>query len=290
MASKISGERALESYLVSFGRVDKYLRRRDFITGVGAFKSICGALKDHGGAATEYQEVNKELDAVQNIVQGAGSIPGNTSAANNEVTTVATALAAQADFCLKVVRSFTERLAQHDPTLGKSIPQGYTRGTWSKLSWALFFSSELKKVRPVIVTHTSSITLSFCHLLYLHSLASEESLIKQHEQAWISISNNFSAVTEKLDSNHAAFSSQNTSVLQSLNDLGAKMGSLVNQQLDSHDKLKQVATLLASDFSKHLAELNSNLERIVEEMQAPNTRSLSTEIGRAMDTGKQNRS
>lgn len=259
----------------------------DFITGVGAFKTVCVALKEHGGAATEFQEVSKELDGIQKIIGNVKNIPGNASTNSHEVTQVSKTLAAQADVCFMLVKRFTERLSRYDPTLGAKAPQRYTRGTWSKTAWALFFSPELRKFRLVIGTSASSITLSFCHLLYLHSLASEGSLIEQHKQQEQSISSKFTAVSNQLDSNHAALNSQNEVVLQALNNLTAKMVVLENQQLDNHEKLKQAMMPVESDILKHLSELSSKLDELLGERQATNTRFSNTEIGLAMRTREQ---
>lgn len=113
--------------------------------------------------------MSKELYEIQDIVENVQNISGSTSANGDEVTKLSKALATRAEACLGLVTRFTKRLNRYDPTLGAGAPQGYTRGMWSKTDWALFFSPELRKLRVVIGTHASSMTLSFCHLLYLHS-------------------------------------------------------------------------------------------------------------------------
>lgn len=232
----------------------------DFITAIEAFKTVCKALKDHEGAATEYQEVSKELDGIRDIVDIVKDLPGNTSTSRGEVTELSQALAARAETCRELVTKFTKRLNRYNPALGTDAPKGYVRGIWSKTEWALFFSPEMRKFRLVIGTHASSITLTFCHLLYLHSLASEESLIKQQQALQRSVQSEFTAVSKKLDLNNGALGSQHTAVLEGLSDLAAKVAVLGNQQLD-----------------EHLCKLNTKLDTLLEERQAPDTRSLSTE-------------
>lgn len=107
-------------------------------------------------------------------------------------------------------------------------------------------------------------------------------MIKQQEPLQKSFQSDFAAVSKKLDSNHAALRTQNTAVLQGLNDLAAKIVVLETQQLDNYDNFKQVMASASSDVFKRLSELNSKLDGFMEERQIPNARSSSAEIGLAV--------
>lgn len=97
----------------------------DFITAIEAFKTVCKALKDHEGAATEYQEVSKELDGIRDIVDIVKDLPGNTSTSRGEVTELSQALAARAETYRELITRFTKRLNRYNPALGTDAPKGY---------------------------------------------------------------------------------------------------------------------------------------------------------------------
>lgn len=85
-------------------------------------------------------------------------------------------------------------------------------------------------------------------------------MIKQQQALQRSVQSEFTAVSKKLDLNNGALGSQHTTVLEGLSDLAAKVAVLGNQQLD-----------------EHLCKLNTKLDMLLEERQAPDTRFLSTE-------------
>jgi hypothetical protein len=102
-------------------------------------------------------------------------------------------------------------------------------------------------------------------------------LITQQQALQGSVQSEFTAVSKKLDLNNAALGSQHTVVLEWLIDLDAKVSVLKNQQLEHHDSLQHTIASVPSEIFKHLCKLNTKLDTLLEERQAPDTRSLSTE-------------
>lgn len=130
---------------------------------------MCIALRDHGGASSEYQDTLKLLEGIKDIIERVADISLTASSENDEITKLVHELVDRARECHGVVSKFTDKLNQYDPTLGSQAPQGYNRGTWSKLKWAMYFSPELDRIGQVIGTYASSMSLSFLYLLYLYS-------------------------------------------------------------------------------------------------------------------------
>ena len=102
-------------------------------------------------------------------------------------------------------------------------------------------------------------------------------MITQQQALHGSVQSEFTAVSKKLDLNNAALGSQHKVVLEVLTDLAAKVSVLENQQLEHHDSLQHTIASVPSEIFEHLCKLNTKLDTLLEERQAPDTRSLSTE-------------
>ncbi|KAF2730097.1 hypothetical protein EJ04DRAFT_587172, partial [Polyplosphaeria fusca] len=144
----------------------------DFISAILVFKTVCDALREHGGAATAYQEAVTWLDGVHDILKNLESLPDSiiSGTGSAELTKAFDSLNKNAEACLNRVKEFNKKLKKYDPTLGAGAPQGWKRGTWSKANWALYFSKEFEKVREEIGAYTLSITIAFVYLSIFQSL------------------------------------------------------------------------------------------------------------------------
>jgi hypothetical protein len=116
-------------------------RPGDFITVVTAIHTICRALRENGGAASEYQSTVKLLELITAILERA-QLHVSIRTQNPEIPVLLNALCAQSAVCYTFVQNFTSRVSRYDPSLGKTAPRGF-KGIWSKAKWAQWFSSEL---------------------------------------------------------------------------------------------------------------------------------------------------
>ncbi|OCK84988.1 hypothetical protein K432DRAFT_439616 [Lepidopterella palustris CBS 459.81] len=237
-----------------------------FSVGINAFSEVCFALRDHGGAASEYQDTLNQLEGIKDIVESVKNVSFTLSTDDDNITKLVQALANRAGACHNMMAKFINRVKQYEPTLGSQVPQGYNHGTWSKAKWALYFSPELDRMRQVIGTYASSIMLSF---LYLHTLIFMESF-KQQEQLRNYIEKDFATMSANLNSNHKALQDQNTNVLSELQDLVTKVVGQGDVQLNHHEVLMRTLASVPSDIFKHLSELNSKLDQLLKQRETWN--------------------
>lgn len=125
----------------------------DFITGIGALIKIAKALKESGGAASEFQDVIVELDALVALLQrlqALHSIRPNLAPGN--------AIWALASECQLPIQDFLKRIEKFEKRLGKTSTNSIS-GVPRKAKWALKVREEVKALRSSIGPQLTSISL-----------------------------------------------------------------------------------------------------------------------------------
>lgn len=102
---------------------------------------------------------------------------------------------------------------------------------------------------------------------------------KQQEQLHKCIETNFTAISSKLDSNHVVLQDQDINVLAGLDNLTSRIVGLGHTQLDNHEALMRMLASVPSEIFKHLSELNSKLDRLLDQRETSNSRSFSDQVG-----------
>ncbi|KAI9778739.1 MAG: hypothetical protein M1835_004849 [Candelina submexicana] len=125
----------------------------DFITGIGALIKISKALKKTGGAASEYQDVIAELDALVAILQRLQAL--HSSRSNLAPGNMIWALASQ---CQQPIQAFLKRIEKYEKHLGEPSLSSLS-GVPPKAKWALIVRDEVKDLRAGIGPQLTSISL-----------------------------------------------------------------------------------------------------------------------------------
>lgn len=120
------------------------------------FKDVGDALKEHGGASDQYQQVVRELESINAVLLHIQSL--KPSADNLKYIN---AIKGQAQLSQNTITGFLDRLAKYDNALGKSTKTGFHHGTFSKAKWATYISKEVDKLREIVQSQSISLRMLF---------------------------------------------------------------------------------------------------------------------------------
>ena len=123
-------------------------------------KKVSHALKETGGAATEYQHVVIELRALKNVLRQLEALEPTEHNAH-----YVNAIRGMALACQLPLREFLVKLDKYEASLSPFAEQKFYRGVGSKSQWATSFAAEVEQLRAVVAAKALSIQL----LLTMHS-------------------------------------------------------------------------------------------------------------------------
>jgi Tat protein secretion system quality control protein TatD with DNase activity len=118
----------------------------DFVALGGLIVKVGKALKDHGGAAEEYQHVVFELQKFRSIIDQVEALATNVREADGEGLSTLQELVAQSRI---VLHSFLTSIEKFQDSLGEGSvkPKLSLSSNRRKAQWALFMSREVDKLR-----------------------------------------------------------------------------------------------------------------------------------------------
>ncbi|KAE8445519.1 hypothetical protein EG329_013282 [Mollisiaceae sp. DMI_Dod_QoI] len=105
----------------------------DIIAGIGLATKIFASLRDGCGAAAEYQNAEKDLKVIGQLVKECevlfsdGLLGEQSSNIRQQVET-----------CLEIAKDFQQGLERYDKDLGVAARQGWRYGSRKKIQWAVF--------------------------------------------------------------------------------------------------------------------------------------------------------
>lgn len=123
-------------------------------------KKVSKALKETGGAATEYQQVVIELEGLKKVLQQLEAFEPTEDNARHVNAIRGMALA-----CQLPLRDFMVKLEKYEASLGPFADRKSFRGVGRKARWATAFSADVEKLRAMVAAKNTSINL----LLAMHS-------------------------------------------------------------------------------------------------------------------------
>ncbi|KAF1976697.1 hypothetical protein BU23DRAFT_455393 [Bimuria novae-zelandiae CBS 107.79] len=128
----------------------------DFIAAIGLITKVIKALKDKCGAATEYQHLQLELQALERTLRYLQSL--QPTASNREHVN---AIRGMALTCQIPLQEFLDRMHKYEASLGpfSALNRGSIKSIGRKSQWALFMSDEVAELRTVIGAKVLSINL-----------------------------------------------------------------------------------------------------------------------------------
>ncbi|KAL8875783.1 MAG: hypothetical protein Q9198_005908, partial [Flavoplaca austrocitrina] len=132
----------------------------DFINTINLIRKITKALKETGGAASEYQDAVVELTGLQHALQHLEALQPTQDNAGQVNAIRGMALA-----CKIPLQDFMTKLDKYEESLGPWAHGSSLGGLGRKTRWAVSFSKEVEKLRAMVAGKQISINL----LLATHS-------------------------------------------------------------------------------------------------------------------------
>ena len=132
----------------------------DIIALIKLLKSIGKGLKDHGGAAEDFQHIVRELEQSANVFDVIHSIPlpDDYSQQKERILGVA-------DGLHQTTAKLYTKLSKCEVKLGHNAPGGFYHGTIQKAKWVAYVSKKIPKYRESIVAQCHSLQCLLSELL-----------------------------------------------------------------------------------------------------------------------------
>ncbi len=199
---------------------------------------VARALKDVGGAASEYQNVVIELHGLQNVLTRLAALEPTESNLHHVNAIRCMALA-----CQYPLREFLASIRKYEDAMGP-IASGGIRSAARKAKWGVWVADEVKKVRAVISAKVISVNL----LLATHA-------------------------SETLSRMEASSSTQHRELLQILEEQQVQMGKIIAEINDakrdvmaSHKAAANEAHASSAELQRTLDDVSNNTTSIVHQL------------------------
>ena len=127
----------------------------DFIAVIGLITKVGKALKDSGGAASEYQDVVQELESFQTVLQSLGALPLKEQAGISPALRLTNLIST----CERPLKEFLSRIAHFEASLGASTNRNSLTKIPRKAQWGALMSAEIPKLRSVVAAKVLQLNL-----------------------------------------------------------------------------------------------------------------------------------
>lgn len=117
-------------------------------------KKISRALRNSGGASSEYQGAVVELENLQRTLQHLASIKPTEGNINHVNAIRGMALA-----CQLPLQDFRAKLSKYEASLGPWASHSFLRNATRKAQWATAFSDDVKQLRALVAAKQITISL-----------------------------------------------------------------------------------------------------------------------------------
>lgn len=121
-------------------------------------KDLVKALDDSRGSAAEYQDLIRELWALDRVLLEVEQV-SRSSEQTNELYALWVTAKRATDECHRSIDHFLEKIQKYEKSLGGRSSGHTLRGVPMKIRWRLTQSDELEKFKAVINAHCSSLSM-----------------------------------------------------------------------------------------------------------------------------------
>jgi len=121
-------------------------------------KDLVQALDDSRGSAAEYQDLIRELWALDRVLLEVEQVSRNSEQTIELYALWVTAKRAT-DECRRSIENFLEKIKRYEKSLGGRTSRHTLRGVPMKIRWRLTQSDELDKFKAAINAHCSSLSM-----------------------------------------------------------------------------------------------------------------------------------
>src|SRR6266496_5820976 len=126
----------------------------DFLVTALLIKDIICCLQANGGAASEYQELVRELHDLQQALNAIERLQGNP----NQASTVDGLKIAGLN-CQSVLDNFRAKLKKFEAGLEAGCSRGKLRDGAAKIKWQLTMQKDVEDLRAYLSVHSSSMNM-----------------------------------------------------------------------------------------------------------------------------------
>ena len=127
----------------------------DFIAVIRLITRVGKALKESGGAASEYQDVIQELEYLQIILTHLGTVRFPDVASTKPAVRLTLLISA----CQHPLEEFLNRIAHFNNSLNANSQRGISRKAPRKAQWGAFMGEEIPKLRAVVAAKVMQVQL-----------------------------------------------------------------------------------------------------------------------------------
>lgn len=205
----------------------------DFIAVGTLIADIAKSLRETGGAKSEYQELVRELESLQQALHHLDKLHTNSSKPQDLVSIKYAALS-----CRRPLEQFLFKIRKYNKSLGVWNKDGLLRSTADRLKWTYGQKDEIKKLQGYLNVHFGTISILLAeHGLEMMNIASEEGKADQAQ------------IRERLDNTRELMEKINTTVssqtmaISTTNSMLARLCQLVSG--DSHLSWKSFVGMVA---------------------------------------------
>ena len=126
----------------------------DVISSLCFVHDVACALKDSGGAVTEYNDTCDDIGRYLALLTSIERTKLPFWSVQGYAETLCNAIQGQISNLRARVEGFEEKVRKYDPKLGNKAPRGWNRGTLYKSKWAIRFRKEIPKAWAEINQHS----------------------------------------------------------------------------------------------------------------------------------------
>ena len=137
---------------VTFGSVG------DIISVCIVIKDLVKALDDSRGSSAEYQEIIRELSALDRVLLEV-ELLWTTCEPANDLNAIRETVHYKADQCRKSIQAFLKKVEKYGPNLRDGGSGSLVRDATMKVRWQFAHADELTKFRAEINAHCSAINM-----------------------------------------------------------------------------------------------------------------------------------
>lgn len=146
----------------------------DFLAVGKLIADITNSLRECSGSKSEYQELLRELESLDNALKHLDKLPTNIASANLESIKYA------ALSCRRPLEQFLGKIQKYDRALGIWGRANPIKNTADKLRWAFKEKDEIKKLQSYLNIHIGTINILLAeHGLEIMNLTSEKGELDQ---------------------------------------------------------------------------------------------------------------
>ena len=127
----------------------------DFIAVLKLIARVAKALKESGGAASEYQDVVQELECLQTLLTHLGTVRFQDVASKKPAVRLTILISA----CQRPLEGFLERIARFYDSLDATSQRGLFHKAPRKAQWGAFMGEEIPKLRAIVAAKVMQIQL-----------------------------------------------------------------------------------------------------------------------------------